>query len=273
MHIRADIERELHVCHSHQTYVFFNHVSDYKQAITEYTRLLSLPHSEAEKRKYKFAIAKSYFFISNFFQAEVEVNSLIDSDNPTNPNNYEPMVLKANILLTTKQVAKATELFKEIIKNFPQISKKDRITLNLAVCYEESKDFETAIDLLEKEIDETYNEIVMDLESKIDRVNIEREENYEPLLLLSNINFLSGKKKEALSVLEILINYFTDRSKQDSLETIYKTLDAGKNLKPIRYSQSSFDVSQTDYVYYLSERIYQLRRRKALQPGARGLKK
>lgn len=124
------------------------HRLDYQAAITEYQRLLDLPHSRAEGYAYRMAIARSYFYKSEFYQAQVELETLLKED--LEPNKaFDAMLLRANIFLTTKRLDDAVRTLSELIKKFPQKAKEETIGLVLAVCYEEQRNYARAIETLE----------------------------------------------------------------------------------------------------------------------------
>ncbi len=132
----------------------FENLHNYSQAVVEFNRLLELPHSKSEGLAYRLAIARSYFYMNNFFQALVEADVVLSRD-------YEPrglfdaLELKANILLQTKKYDEAIAVLKEILVKYPEESKERQIGLVLSVCYEEKRDFSKAIETLDS-IKETY---------------------------------------------------------------------------------------------------------------------
>ncbi len=252
--------------------IVFNHLSDYKQSITEYTRLLNLPHSEEEGRKYKFTVAKAYFFTSNFYQAKVEVESLINKK-IEDPRNFDPLLLKANILLTTKKVDEAIEIFEKVIKHFPEKSIKDRVVLSLAVCHEEKKQFAEAIDILNKEMNSSFEEIEQEIRRDINSRSLNDPKNYNSLSLLLNLYLLIGNKKEAENIRTTIRQFFVNEFNKSGVGPLIDIAMKSSPPQPIRFADDSLHAATFDYIYYLAERVYQLHQRKALMPGARGLRK
>ena len=121
---------------------------DYEAAITEYQRLLELPHSKSDETKYRMAIARSYFYRNEFYQAQVELDALLKAD--SDPNlAFDAMLLRANIYLTTKKLDDAIKTLKEMIRRFPVRAREETIGLVLAVCYEEQKNYGKAVETLE----------------------------------------------------------------------------------------------------------------------------
>jgi outer membrane protein assembly factor BamD (BamD/ComL family) len=132
----------------------FGQILDYDQAITEYNRLLELPHSTAEDLEYRTAIAKSYFYKNSFFQALAEIDTII-KHNYKKDLLFDPLLLKANIYLTTKQLDDAVTVLKRLMSDYPERAKTETIGLVLGICYEEQKNYAKAIETLES-IKNTY---------------------------------------------------------------------------------------------------------------------
>ena len=132
----------------------FSQTQDYNQAIAEYSRLLDLPHTPDEDLVYRLAIARSYFYLNNFFQAQVEIETIANRGQ-NKDLLFEAFLLKSNILLTTKKLDDAIITLKQMISSYPERAKAENIGLILAVTYEEQKNFPKAIETLEQ-IKDTY---------------------------------------------------------------------------------------------------------------------
>lgn len=128
--------------------IVFRNLGEYEQAVREYFRLLELPHTDKEQQEYRLALARSYFFLNNFYQSQVEIDQILKGRPREHPENFSALLLRANIFVSTKETDKAIEAFKEIIELFPERSKDEQIYLSLAMCYEEKKDFDRAIEIL-----------------------------------------------------------------------------------------------------------------------------
>ncbi len=128
--------------------LYFGQTLDYTQAIIEYSRLLESPHSSKEDETYRFAIARSYFYLNNFFQSTVEIDRILTS-HPSDDLAFDALLLKSNIYLTTKKLDDAINSLKELIVKYPARSKTETIGLVLSICYEEQKNFAKAIETLE----------------------------------------------------------------------------------------------------------------------------
>jgi tetratricopeptide (TPR) repeat protein len=132
----------------------FTQTLDYSQAIIEYSRLIDLPHNSQEDFAYRLAIARCYFYLSNFYQAQVEIDSILGR-NYEKDMLFDAILLKANIFLTTKKLDDAIATLRQLMEKYPERSKTETIGLVLAVVYEEQKNFAKAIETLES-IKDTY---------------------------------------------------------------------------------------------------------------------
>lgn len=128
--------------------ILFEHLQDYAKAIVEYSRLLAMNPPSAERVKDQLIIARANFYQGNFGQAESEVDDLLKGRIEAN-SKFEAMTLKGNILVAKKRFSDAAEIYKALLKEFPERSKQENVGLQLTVCYEENQDFQKAIATLE----------------------------------------------------------------------------------------------------------------------------
>ncbi len=128
--------------------IVFRNLGDYDQAVREYYRLLELPHTPEEKMEYQMNLARAYFYLNNFYQSKVEIEQILEGRPKEHPDNFPALLLKANIFVSTKETDKAIEAFTELNELFPERANKEQIYLNLALAYEEKKDFDKAIEIL-----------------------------------------------------------------------------------------------------------------------------
>lgn len=128
--------------------IYFNNLQDYPRAIIEYSKLQQMPHTDLEEAQYKMNVARAQYYQNNFFQAESEIDSLLKlkGDEAT---RFSALMLKGNILVARKDFTKAADIFKELIRDFPEKSIQENVALILAVCYEENFDFKSALGVLE----------------------------------------------------------------------------------------------------------------------------
>ena len=132
--------------------IYYNELADYKQAATEYYRLLNLPMPQPDRYRYRFRVAKSDYFLNRFRQANAELDYLPLNRNRFKINDnfaFKALVLRANIFLGLKKIDKGIDTFKEVMDRFPKKSRTDDIALNLAVCYEEENKFRHSIRVLQ----------------------------------------------------------------------------------------------------------------------------
>lgn len=129
--------------------IYFIHLpsSDNTTAIKEISKLLMLDITTDEKIEYTSNLAKAYFRENNFYQAQVEIDRVLSSLKDKK-QRYDLLKLKADIFLSSKNQVKAINIYNEIIKDFPEQSKKDNIGLSLAVCYEDQEKYDKAIEIL-----------------------------------------------------------------------------------------------------------------------------
>jgi tetratricopeptide (TPR) repeat protein len=129
--------------------IYFENLLDYAQSVTEYERLLHLENPPEEAFKYRLNLAKAQFQLNNLEQATDELDVLL-SQKRTDEEAFDAKSLKANILVAGHHLSDAASAWEQILKEFPERSKKENVAMNLVVCYEELKDFGSAIDVLER---------------------------------------------------------------------------------------------------------------------------
>ncbi len=138
---------------------------NYQKSIEEFSKLLKLPIAKEDKFDYRVKMAKAYFRINNFYQAQVEIDNILENITDRN-QKYDLKKLKADILLSSKDLAKAIPIYVELLKDFPKESLKDDIALNLAVCYEDQERYDKAIETLTELKKDTANPEFIDLRIK-----------------------------------------------------------------------------------------------------------
>lgn len=130
--------------------LYFDNLQDYSQAVLEYEKLLKLQLPSGEAFRYRLNLAKSHFQLNNLDQANSEIDTLLASKKLEPDDIFDAKVLKANIQVSAKNLSAAAESWSQVLEEFPDRSKREKVALNLVVCYEEQKEFGKAIDLLEK---------------------------------------------------------------------------------------------------------------------------
>ena len=129
--------------------ISLEHLNVYAQAIVEINKILPLLQDSSEKMKYKMDLARAYYYQNNFFQAEMEVDEFLRLSK-NEDQIFQMMLLKANIALARKDLNRAAEILKDMIKRNPAKAQKENVGLSLAVAYEEMKDYKKAIATLEE---------------------------------------------------------------------------------------------------------------------------
>lgn len=132
--------------------ILFYDVQDFALAVTEYSRLLELQHTTTDEIEWRSRIAKAYYYQGNYYQSRVEVDRVlkIATDIADEEAIYQAFLLKANIHVGAKEHDEAAKVLGSMSQKFPERAKKDSIPLMLAVAYEEQRDFQKAIEVLEK---------------------------------------------------------------------------------------------------------------------------
>lgn len=128
--------------------IYFENIQDHSQAVLEFEKLLKLELPREEAFRYRLNLAKSHFQLNSLEQAYHEIDVLLAGK--LEPDEaFDAKLLKANVEMASKNLAGAARSWEEILKDFPERSKREKVALNLVVCYEELKDFGKAIETLE----------------------------------------------------------------------------------------------------------------------------
>ncbi len=129
--------------------VMFEKKTDYQTAIVEYNKLLALKLPNRDYLDIKLRIAKAYYYMSEFFQAESEVkNALIKAEKGR--QRFDLELFLASIYFNTKRLDMAIEAYKKLDQEYPEHARQEKVKMSLVVCYEETERFEDAISLLNK---------------------------------------------------------------------------------------------------------------------------
>ncbi len=128
--------------------LYYSKTLNYKKAIIEYSKLLQLKNSTKNKIIIKTNIAKSQYHLNNFYQANVEIKELLKED-ISEEKKFEILLFKGNTLVTIKKHKQAISVFKKLIIDYPDRSLKEKVFLNVSVCFEEMSDFKSAIKIID----------------------------------------------------------------------------------------------------------------------------
>lgn len=129
--------------------IYFSNIQDFQQSINEWNKYLNMRISEEEKVHAREKIAKSYFYLNKFFQSNIELDSLLALE-LSKDKKFELKSFKGTVLQTLKNYPAAIQVYKEMIKEFPEKSLKQNIHFNLSVCYEETNQHKKAIRLMQE---------------------------------------------------------------------------------------------------------------------------
>lgn len=147
--------------------IYFERLSDNQNAVTEINRLLQLELPREEELRLRLILAKALFYINNFEQALAEVETILDKK-PEDKLLFESKLLKGNIFFASKKLDKAAEVFEDLLKVYPDLSKQENLGLTLAICYEEQSQFLRAEEVLNQVKNDYPNPIF--IEEKIIRL-------------------------------------------------------------------------------------------------------
>jgi tetratricopeptide (TPR) repeat protein len=129
--------------------VYFENLQKFSDAIEEYNKLLSLDPPRNEAFTYRFNIAKSYFQLNNFYQTEIELDALVEKYKEPD-KQFNVMLFKGNVYLTTKEHDKAIKTFQSLIEKFPKKANQENVGLSLAAVYEDLQQFDKAVEILKE---------------------------------------------------------------------------------------------------------------------------
>ncbi len=108
-----------------------------------------MTEKDSDIATYKLTIARAFFYLNNFNQAQSEINEASRLKIP-DEIMFDLLILNGNILVAQKKFPKAIIVYNDILKKFPMLSQKENVKLTLAVCYEENLQFKESIEILEK---------------------------------------------------------------------------------------------------------------------------
>jgi len=128
--------------------IYYENLQDLDQSVIEFEKLLKLQNTPEEAFRYRLNLAKSQLGLNNVDQALTELNVLLENKPPAE-GVFEIKMLKANVLVANRQLLEATALWESILKEFPERSAKENVAMNMVVVYEELKEFDKAIKVLE----------------------------------------------------------------------------------------------------------------------------
>jgi tetratricopeptide (TPR) repeat protein len=129
--------------------IYFDQLADYPNAVKAINRLLTLNLSKEKTSQFKAKLARAYYFQNNFLQAESEATDLLRSEKDNEDVVFQMLVLKANVFLARKEINKATDILRDVMKKYPEKAVKENVAATLAVAFEETKDYKSAVLVLQ----------------------------------------------------------------------------------------------------------------------------
>lgn len=126
----------------------FEKMANYSESIKEFNKLLGFAKTTGEKFRYLLNLSKSFYYLADFLQSLVEVEAAIKlADNVD--QIFEASLHKANIFMSQKKMDAAIEVFTDLQRRFPEKARKENLGINIAICYEDKRDYTKAVAALE----------------------------------------------------------------------------------------------------------------------------
>ena len=129
--------------------IYFSKVNNFESAIFEYQQLLRVEKVDSKRTNYRFNIAQSYFKMNKTSQTLKELESLLKKE-LRGKTKFDILLFKGNVLQTSKQIDKAIEVYQSLREEFPELSKKENIGLNIAVAFEDQGKYDISIRTLQE---------------------------------------------------------------------------------------------------------------------------
>lgn len=128
--------------------IYLEYLADYEKTILETAKLIEIEIDPVAKVEAKLKLARSHYHLNRFHQAHAE---LLEARRMPESSKleFELKLLKANVLTADKKFFEAVVLLKELMSRWRERSIKENVPMTLAVCYEEMRDFKSAITVLE----------------------------------------------------------------------------------------------------------------------------
>lgn len=143
----------------------------YPQTIQTVNTLLSNANFKNKKNEVKLKLARSYFYIKNFFQSKVQLNSYL-KEASLDEEQYEGLLLKADIFSAQKKFQDAANIYKSMKEKFKDFYLKNQVYMSEALMFEDQKQLDLAIVTLESVKDDVANKEFLTV--KIERLKERR---------------------------------------------------------------------------------------------------
>ena len=167
--------RRSQVAQKYLAEIFMYKLQDYKQAVVEYQRAISLYGTGEESEQFQFEIAKAYFNLKNFDQQRVELNLLLNSY-PDTKLKPEVLFQIANSYFVEGLMDEALKTYQKVIKEFRDTPTAMEATFQMAACLEEKEDLQGALEVLNELVGiyPNYKVIKMRMERIKKRLKVRR---------------------------------------------------------------------------------------------------
>lgn len=125
--------------------IYYEKRIDYRRAIVAFSRLIRFSKNKDKNFFYRMSLAKSYYYLKNFFQAGIEIDLLMQMENLNVRQKFQALLFKAQILLARKKIHQALREFQNLEKVYPEFSRREKVGMNIVICYEELQKYDEAI--------------------------------------------------------------------------------------------------------------------------------
>lgn len=127
--------------------VLKNRLQDYSRAVTVYQGILDGNPADGDQIRYE--LADSYFRISKYDQARIEFDELVKGW-PQSPLVPEALYRAGVILALDGNFEEAEQVFRKVIKTYPDNTFSTEARFGLAASLEEQEKLQAALDILNK---------------------------------------------------------------------------------------------------------------------------
>lgn len=129
--------------------LYFESLQDYERAAVEYSKLATSSRVDSEKALHKLSVARSYYYLGNYFQASSEIAEILKLKSDQDVE-FQARLLQGNVDVAQKEFVEAAKVFQGIIAKFPEKSLKENVHLVLSLSLEEKGDYKQALTVLNK---------------------------------------------------------------------------------------------------------------------------
>jgi hypothetical protein len=139
----------------------------YPQVIIEMNRLLSKMDFKDGRLEMRLKLARTNFYIKNFYQAQVELKAYL-KEAATDEEKFDGYLLQADIQSADKKYTDAMQTYQYIQEHFKALYLKNQVYMNEVLLMEEQKQLDQAIGVLEELKPQVENNEFIQI--KIDRL-------------------------------------------------------------------------------------------------------